>query len=430
MARALSTNYHSLTRAFALPHSWKVTLSVAFVAQVLSAVGFSMMFPFLPLHIETLGTTTGLSTELAAGLVISVQGLTMMVTAPFWGVAADRFGRKKMIMRALFGGAITMAMMGFAQTAEQLIVIRAMQGFVTGTVSANNALVAAAAPRHRVGFAMGALQLALWAGVAVGPLMGGMLADHFGYNVPYLATAALLTCGGLVVFFGVSENFSASKEAVEFRPVSLIRGWKDILGTAGVSLALVIRFLSGLARTIIVPIAPLFVVSLIARETDNSNTYAGLFMAVSAAASTFGAVWLGSLGDRISHRKVLFYCSLAAAAFYLPQALVADIRQLLVLQALSGIAAGGLVAAPSALLSRYAGSERAGAIFGLENSVMSGSRAVAPLFGATVALMLGMRGVFLAAGLVFALIALTSWHLLPQDKLEPAQRRSPRAKAA
>ena len=45
-----------------------------------------------------------------------------------------------MIMRAMFGGAITMAMMGFAQTAEQLIVIRAMQGLGDGTVSANNAL--------------------------------------------------------------------------------------------------------------------------------------------------------------------------------------------------------------------------------------------------------------------------------------------------
>lgn len=429
MARVLSANYHSLTRAIAFPHDWRFTLSVIFLAQVLSAVGYSMMFPFLPLHIETLGTSTGLSTELAAGLVISVQGLTMMVTAPFWGVAADRFGRKKMIMRAMFGGAITMMMMAFAQTAEQLIVIRALQGLVTGTVSANNALVAAAAPRHRVGFAMGTLQLGLWTGVAIGPLLGGIIADHFGYNVPYLLTGVLLAMGGLVVVFGVSENFSASKESVKFDPVSLARGWKDILGTAGVGLALLIRFLAGLARTIIVPIAPLFVVSLIARETATSNTYAGLFMAVSAAASTIGAVYLGNLGDRISHRKVLFCCSTAAAIFYVPQALVADVWQLLILQALAGFAAGGLVAAPSALLSRYAGTERAGAIYGLENSVMSGSRAAAPLFGATVALMLGMRGTFLASAVVFALIALTAWRLLPQDVIEPANS-SPRARTA
>jgi len=428
MAKVLSANAQAFTRGFALPHTWKFTLSVVFLVQVLSAVGFSMMFPFLPLHIDELGSSTGLSTELAAGLVISVQGITMMVTAPFWGAVADRFGRKKMIMRALFGGAITMAFMAFSQTAEQLIIMRALQGLITGTVSANNALVAAATPRHRVGFAMGALQLGLWIGVAIGPLIGGILADHFGYSLPYLFTAGLLAAGGLVVLFGVGESFSASKDSIAFHPASLVRGWKDILGTAGVGLALFIRFLAGLARMIIVPIAPLFVVSLIA--TDAGNTYAGLFMAVSAAASTIGAVYLGNLGDRISHRKVLFYCSAAAALFYVPQALVADIWQLLILQALAGIAAGGLVAAPSALLSRYAGTERAGAVYGIENSVMAGSRAAAPLFGATVALLLGMRGAFLATALVFALIALTAWYFLPQDNLEPAPKRSPQAKTA
>ena len=388
------------------------------------------MFPFLPLHIENLGSSTGLSTELAAGLVISVQGFTMMISAPFWGVAADRFGRKKMIMRALFGGAITMTMMGFAQTAEQLILIRALQGFVTGTVSANNALVAAAAPRYRVGFAMGTLQLGLWAGVAVGPLLGGLLADQFGYHAPYFLTGALLLTGGLVVLLGVSESVSGSREAAALQPLALMRGWRGILGTPGVSLALGIRFLSGLARMIFVPIAPLFVVSLISREALASNTYVGLFMAVSAAASTIGAVWLGSLGDRISHRKVLLYCSLGATIFTLPQALVGDIWQLLILQALAGVAAGGLVASPSALLSRYAGTERAGAIYGLENSVMSGSRAAAPLVGASIALIMGMRGTFVATAAVFGLIAFTAWHWLPQDSVEPASDASAQATAA
>ena len=119
MARVLTANYHSLARAFSFSHGWKVTLGVLCIAQILSAVGFSMIFPFLPLYIEALGSAGGHSTELLAGLVISVQGMTMMIAAPIWGAVADRFGRKKMIMRALFGGAITLALMGFVQSAEQ-----------------------------------------------------------------------------------------------------------------------------------------------------------------------------------------------------------------------------------------------------------------------------------------------------------------------
>ncbi len=427
MARVLTANYQSLSRAFSLPHNWKFTLGVVFIAQILSAVGFSMIFPFLPLYIESLGSTTGLSTELAAGLVISVQGLTMMLTAPIWGALADRFGRKKMIMRALFGGAITLTLMGFAQSAEQLIFIRAVQGMLTGTVSANNALVAASAPRNRLGFAMGALQVGLYAGVAVGPVLGGVLADLFGYSVPFVVTAVCLAAGGLVVLFGVNEEFSAPSERSQIRPAAMLQGWKRLLGASGVSLVLFIRFLSGLARMIIVPIAPLFVVSLLARGAEGGNTYAGLVMAVSAATSTIGAIYLGNLGDRISHRKILFFCAGAAAVLYVPQAFVADVGQLLLFQGLTGFAAGGMVASPSALLSRYTDAQTSGAVYGLENSVISGSRAAAPLFGATVALWLGMRGTFLATAVVFALVAICAWQLLPQEPSEDERRLAPQS---
>lgn len=413
MARALASNVQSLSRTFALPHSWRFTLGVVFITQVLSAIGFSMIFPFLPLYIEELGSVGGFSTEVLAGLVISVQGLTMMITAPFWGALADRFGRKKMIIRAMFGGGITLALMAFAQSAEQLILIRALQGLVTGTVSANNALVAAATPRHRVGFAMGALQVGLWAGVAVGPLIGGVLADLFGYSIPFLITAVLLCGGGLIIWLGVEEEFSAPKHQKSLHATAMLRGWRDILATSGVSLVLGIRFLAGLARTIITPIAPLFVVSLIAQGAAPSNTYAGMVLAVSSLTSTVGAIYLGNLGDRISHRKVLYFCAAAAALLYLPQALVVDVWQLMLLQGLAGFAAGGIMAAPSALLSHYTDAESAGAVFGIDNSVISGSRALAPLVGASVALWLGMRGVFIAAAVVFVLIALAASILLP-----------------
>ncbi len=415
MARVFALRANAQRTAIPFITNWKFTLSVVFIAQVLSAVGFSMIFPFLPLYIDELGSAGGHSTELLAGLVISVQGLTMMVTAPLWGAVADRFGRKKMIMRAMFGGGITLAMMAFVQSAEQLILVRALQGLVTGTVSANNALVASVAPRSRVGFAMGTLQVGLWAGVAVGPVLGGVLSDLFGYSMPFLLTAGLLGAGGLIVLLGVSEDFTPPPHQAHFAMGAILRGWRDILATSGVSLLLFMRFLAGLARTVIIPIAPLFVVSLIANDAASSNTYAGLVMAASAATSTLGAVYLGNLGDRISHRKVLLFSAVAATLLYLPQAFVADIWQLLILQGLAGFAAGGIVAAPSALLSRFTSKETAGAVYGLDNSVISGSRAAAPLVGASVAILLGMRGTFFAAALVFALIALVTWRLLPSD---------------
>ena len=244
--------------------------------------------------------------------------------------------------------------------------------------------------------------------------MGGILADHFGYNIPYLATALLLMIGGLVVFFGVSESFSTSKEAVELRPLSLVRGWKDILGTAGVSLALIIRFLSGLARMIIVPIAPLFVVSLIVRETDASNTYAGLFMAVSAADIH---IWRGLARQHgrphqppksalllfAGGRHIL--CAASACRRYLAAAHLASIG------GDRGRRIGRFAQRLALALCRHRARRRD--LWAGELGHVGLARGRAASSAQRLRLCSACAASFLASAVVFALIALTAWYLLP-----------------
>ena len=70
----------------------------------------------------------------------------MMIAAPIWGAYADRYGRKVMLVRATLGGAVLLVLMWLVQNAEQLVILRTIQGFVTGVVPAASALVAASAP--------------------------------------------------------------------------------------------------------------------------------------------------------------------------------------------------------------------------------------------------------------------------------------------
>jgi len=147
---------------------------------MLSMVGFSMVFPFLPLYINEIGVKTWGSVEFWSGMVFSAQAITMMISAPLWGAVADRYGRKLMLIRATLGGAILISLMGFVQSAEQLTLLRAVQGLVTGTIPAANALVASSAPKEHSGEALGLLQTGTWIGVAVGPLIGGVIGDAFG----------------------------------------------------------------------------------------------------------------------------------------------------------------------------------------------------------------------------------------------------------
>ena len=395
---------------------WQITLAVVFLSQVLTAVGFSLVFPFLPLYVEELGSTTGLSVEWMAGLVIAVQGFTMMIASPLWGAVADRYGRKLMVLRATFGGAIIMGLMGIVTSGEQLILLRGIQGIVTGTVAANNALVASAAPREKVGFAMGTLQVSLWGGVALGPILGGILADNFGFAMPFFITAVALFLSGLLIYIGIEEEFEPQKQKNDTNRPSMMEQWSHVLSAQGVTLVYFMRFLAGIGRTMIIPIAPLFVVTLLNPDMAGQSIFAGAVMSVSSATSTVSGVYLGRLGDRIGHRRILMWSAIVVVIFYLPQPFVTNIWQLLALQGLAGLAMGGIISAPSALLAQYTEEGEEGSVYGLDNSIVAAARAVAPLLGAGIAMIIGYRGTFAATAVLFAVVWLVATIYLPKDK--------------
>lgn len=392
--------------------NWQRTLWIVFIAQLVSAVGFSVMFPFLPLYVEQLGTRTGLSLEFWSAMVFSGQALTMMLSSPFWGSVADRHGHVIMLKRATYGGTIIMLLMGFARSAEELALLRTIQGLITGTIAAANALVASTAPRERTGYAMGMLQMGLWIGVAAGPLLGGLIADMVGYRAAFLVTAAMLLISGMIVTFGLRH---VTKPEQSKHPARGMAGWRAILTAPGVSLVFLVRFCNWLSQTMLLPILPLFIQALLG-STKGSNSFIGLVQGISSAAGTLSAVYLGRLGDRIGHRPVLIGSVLAAALCSFPQALVTAGWQLLVLQALFGIAAGGMAPSLSALLTRFTQPGSEGAVYGLDNSIAAGARTIAPLIGAGLASMLGPRSLFVIAGSLLLLATWVSIRWMPQSE--------------
>lgn len=396
---------------------WQKTLYIVFFSQLMSVVGFSTIFPFLPLYVKYLGVRSSLSVELLSGLVFSAQAFTMMIAAPLWGGVADRYGRKMMIQRATFGGAAVVLLMGLAGSAEQLILLRAMQGLITGTIPAANALIAATAPRERMGYALGFINVAQWSGTALGPLLGGILADAFGYRASFAITAALLFLAGALVWWGVEEQFTPSP-----KPNRGLRGlgadWAHIFSAKGIPTTYLLRLMGALGQSVMLPVLPLFVVLLLP-SADLQNTYTGLVVGISGAASTFTAIWLGRLGDRIGYRPILISSALVACLSYVPQSMVTAVWQLLLLRALTGAALGGIITSISALLASLTTPGEEGTVYGLDSSLNAASRTIAPLVGSTIALWFGLRSVFLFSGSLYLLITLTAVWYLPRQRPLP-----------
>jgi DHA1 family multidrug resistance protein-like MFS transporter len=396
-----------------LNERWQKTLWVVFVAQFISATGFAVMFPFLPLYIAELGSDTGLSLEFWAAAVYSGQALTMTLVSPFWGSIADRHGHKLMLLRASFGGFFVLGAMAFVTSAEQLTLLRLLQGLITGTIAAANAMVAAIAPRERLGYAMGVLQVGMATGVAVGPVLGGLLADFVGFRAALILTAVLVGGSGFVVLFATPNVKTA---ATDKSTASGWASWKALLNVPGVSLVYLLRFLHGTAQSIIYPVLPLFVLLLLP-NSDRVSTWTGALVAGWAVASTISSIYFGKLGDRIGHRPVLIGCVLATALGFVPQAFATDIWFMLVLQIVTGFAAGGIVPALSALLGNLMPPGSAGATYGLDNSISSGSRALAPMLGAVLMTVAGPRSVFAMIGFLLLAAAVLAILRLPRQSV-------------
>lgn len=401
---------------------WERTLYIVFFATVVNVVGFASIFPFLPLYVNSLGSAWGLSTELLSGLVFGAQGLSMMIAAPIWGALADRHGRKIMIVRATFGGAITVGLMAFVDTGEGLVLLRFIQGAVTGTLSAANALVAAIVPRNQMGYAMGLMQMALWAGVAIGPLIGGVLAELFGYETSIIFTAVLLILAGLLVWFFVEENFVPETDE-NGHSHSILEDWKEILSTTGVKPAYLVRFLLGVTQMILLPLAPLFVLSLLPADAP-VNIWTGVITGVGGGASVLTSVYLGRMGDRVGHRPILLMSVVAAAIFYFFHFFIIEVWQLLVLQLLVGAAIGGIIPSLTALLATFTRPGEEGSVYGLDQSIVASTRFVAPLLAGVLASWLSIRSTLGLTSILFVFIFILAFSFLPDKQTNRVAARA------
>jgi DHA1 family multidrug resistance protein-like MFS transporter len=393
---------------------WQSTLVIMCLAQMVSMIGFSSIFPFLPLYVKSLGTVSFLSVELCTGLVFSGQAFSMMIASPVWGALADRWGRKLMVVRSMFGGAVIIALMAFARSAEELVALRMIQGLITGVMGASNALVAATVPRGRAGYAMGLMQVSMGLGLGLGPVIGGFVADAYGYRAAFYITAGLLALAGIVVLFGVEEHFVA-RETADRSGFRFFTAWKRVLSAPGVLLAYTLRFINQMGRIVYIPVLPLFILSL-THAPNKINSFTGLVIGLSSAATALFSVYLGRLGDRSGYRRIVIIGLLAAFALFLLQAVVTAGWQLLGLQIFYGVAMGGIVPGISALLAVYSREGDEGAVYGLDNAITSGARMIGPLLGVTIAAWLGVRVVFGTAALFYLAAGLLAAWGLPRDK--------------
>jgi len=395
-------------------HLWKRNLCAAWIAQLIAIVGFNLVFPFIPFYIQELGITDRAQVARWAGLLAGIPGLTLAIFSPIWGYLADRYGRKIMVERAMFGGAIVTTLMGFATNVHQLLALRILQGTLTGTVVASTALVATTTPRERLGFSLGLMQMAVFLGFSVGPLLGGILADFLGYRYSFYATGTLFIIAGLIILFMVKEGFQPLPE--EEISEGFWGGLWTSFSSRQILVMILVFFLIRFSQKMVNPIFPLFVQSL-AKDTHHIASITGALLALTGMMSALSSAAAGGISSKVGYKNALIISVLGAGIFYLPQAFAASIFHLLPLRVALGLFSGAMIPTANAIIGLSVSHRDRGKIYGISASASSIGNATGPIVGGMIASILSLRATFIFAAVLLMLAAIwIAIYLSPSKK--------------
>lgn len=384
---------------------WKTTLAVMFVAQFLSIIGFSFVLPFIPFYVRELGVTDEALVPVWAGILAAATGLMMTIFAPLWGWLSDRHGRKIMVERSMFAGAAVTVGMGLATDVYQLLVMRLFMGAMTGTISASLSLVSTTVPSRKLGFSLGLMQVAVFLGMSLGPWIGGVCADAFGYRTAFITGGAVLLAGGLLVLVGARERFvRPSTEAMKRNGTM-----GSLFACAGFGTMMAVFLLFNFSVHVAIPILPLFIETVGVAPSRIAST-TGLLIAISGATGAVAAAGIGYVADRLGYKRLLIFHLILAGVLWLAHAAAQSVSQLIVIRFLYGLAAGGILPTMNALVGKLTPREGYGKAYGLTASMTSLGMTIGPLVGGVMASYLGYRWpmIFVGAALLAVVFSVVS----------------------
>ncbi|CAN7628363.1 TCR/Tet family MFS transporter [Aminobacter sp. LjRoot7] len=195
-------------------------LIVIFVAVVLDAIGIGLIFPILPAllrdvtHAENVAAYIGVMTTLYAAM--------QFVFAPVLGSLSDRLGRRPVLLISLAGAAINYLFLAFAPSLWMLLLGRAIAGLTSANVSVATAYITDISPEHQRARRFGLFNAMFGIGFIIGPVLGGVLGDHW-LRLPFIAAALLNACNLLLAFFVLPESRKPSREKIDLAALNPLK---------------------------------------------------------------------------------------------------------------------------------------------------------------------------------------------------------------
>lgn len=290
---------------------WRNQLAVT-CASFIGFTGFTLVMPFLPLYFRQLGVREVGEIALWSGLSLGVTPALTALVAPFWGRLGDRLGKKLMVERSLASFVVVMTALAYVTEAWHVVALRAIQGFFAGYGALTVTMAAESAPPHRLASAIGMVHTAQRLGPALGPVIGGAVAQLVGLRRAFLV-AALFYAVALALVAILYRDPCVARAAGTGSSDGVARlTWRHVVEWPGFSVLMTVVFGLQLVDRSFGPILPLFVAS-IGVPFDRVPLVSGILFSIVAASGAVGNLACGPLVARVAPGRLIAASGLVAA---------------------------------------------------------------------------------------------------------------------
>ena len=297
------------------------------------------------------------------GWIAAISSLGWIIAlplAPFWGVLADRYSRKAVIVRSAVLEAVIFAGWALSKDPFTALVFRSLNGFVLGNTGVMLAVQASTTPRQRLGLAVGIVAAGSPAGRAVGPILGALLVHLVDVRGMLLFDAGLSIVMAVLLVLVMKEGEHTRPD--DLRVLSLLRGafdeirrhplvWRLFVATAVTQIGL----------WTMLPYAPIYIARLAPGDTV---TAVGIVLSTVGLGQAVASPLWGIAMQKFGHVAILNFTSVGAAVALTVAGFSHTLPVFAVALFANGVCAAAILTASMAVMAATVSPERRGAVLG------------------------------------------------------------------
>ncbi|WP_433616735.1 MFS transporter [Dactylosporangium sp. CA-139114] len=369
-----------------------------FTIVLASSVAFFVVLPLLPLYLADHAGDR--QATVWTGPVIAASFAAGAIFAPVWGSLSDRYGARRMMIRAAAATTFTQLLLIVAHAPIEILAVRIVHGCVAGLVPA--AMTYGVRTLGAAGKSLASLSVARSTGALLGPGLGGVLAATLDFRAAF-AAAALLT----LLATGLAATLTAdTPDRAARRRTGLLTQFRGVVHERhryqGFGLVAALAVFAG-AIQVVVPVTLQHDPDL---TTDSRAMWVGIIFTVSGGTAVAAGTFWGMAADRYGWRSILPLVTVGSALAIGTAVFVSSSPPLLLASlathALISCEAGTLVVL---FLLEGAPEDGHGMLLGLNHTVTQLGLAVGPLLAGAVIAATSTRWVY--AGIALGFLALT-----------------------